>query len=76
MEACKSYRQAKSFCADGFPQVGYCWNGRTGVYSRPLCLSDDPSEHQMNTFLDGSGRPKHGEIRIPFDSEDTQEQAQ
>ena len=64
MEACKSYRQGKSFCADGFPQCGYCWNGRTGIYNRPLCLSDDPSEHQMSTFLDGSGRPKQKMIDL------------
>ncbi|SOB76131.1 hypothetical protein SAMN04488490_1807 [Marinobacter sp. LV10R510-11A] len=58
MEACKSYRRGTAFCADGFPQCAYCWNGRTGVYNRPLCLNDDPSEHQMKAFLDDAGMPK------------------
>lgn len=57
-EPCKSYRQGESFCADGFPQCAYCWQGITGIYTRPLCLDDNPPDHKMNTFLDDSGKPK------------------
>ena len=57
-EPCRSYRREKSFCKDGFPQCPYCWAGNVGIYSKPLCLQDDPPEHQMKTFFTTDGQPK------------------